>query len=748
MEGTHRAIASRILGLVDILGTVNNDRSHTYRTYSAGSSSVNYERELKPMRYFIVWCAGLLTTVLGSVSAAGELHDPQPEPSRITSRSNPAIEGYSDFAAVSQRIQALEKSPWATVSSIGKTAQGRDLWLVTLGAENRQPVHPQANSLGTASAVAYNDPPAILVVGNVHAAHLVGCEIALGMAEQLVAKADAGDEKIVAMLNSQVIYFIPSPTPDATERNFTSTVSRELTGNGRATDDDRDFAFGEDGPQDLNGDGLITLMRIHDDLGTHRTHPDDPRLMVAIDRSKNERGQFRVMVEAKDVDGDGKFGEDAGDGVDFNRNHTFRYSYFGKSAGIHQVSEAETRAVVDFAFDHPNINLVLTLSPEDNLFNVWRPNAQTERERIKTALLSADATQVNFLAEKFRKLHGGKDAPASPAGEGSFSEWAYFHYGRWSFASRGWWIPKIEKPKKEDATTPTEEKKESDKDKTTETADLENPPRGPRWQTVAWQDPQGRRGGAGTGGAGTGGAGAGGAGAGGAGAAGPGAAGGGGAPAGGGRRGGAPRGGGNAAAGGSPAAAPNADAAVVGDAAADLNALQWFAAEGIDGFVDWKAIEHPDFPGQVVEVGGFKPFCRLNPPAKLIPSLIEPHIQWLQEAAAMMPKVEVRDIKTEKLGAGLVRITCRVVNVGFLPTIPEIGNVTREGYPLQVKLEMPQETQFIDCNPRNAISRLDGINGSAEQTWLVRLPENVIGSGTISVYGPAISSVNSTVEVK
>ena len=37
---------------------------------------------------------------------------------------------------------------------------------------------------------------------------------------------------------------------------------REPAGNARKTDDDRDFEFGEDPPEDLNGDGWITQMRI------------------------------------------------------------------------------------------------------------------------------------------------------------------------------------------------------------------------------------------------------------------------------------------------------------------------------------------------------------------------------------------------------------------------------------------------------------------------------------------------------
>src|SRR5262249_38224961 len=146
--------------------------------------------------------------------------------------------------------------------------------------------------------------------------------------------------------------------------------------------------------------------------------------------------------EGKDDDGDGHFNEDPGDGVNFNRNFAFKYPMFEAGAGPYPNSEHESQAIADFAFDHPNIGLVFTFTPEDNLMQPWKP-AQGDQGKIKTQLLGADAPYYNFLAEAYQKTHGGKDAPGSPAGAGSFSEWAYYQYGRWSLAARAWWPPKV-----------------------------------------------------------------------------------------------------------------------------------------------------------------------------------------------------------------------------------------------------------------------------------------------------------------
>lgn len=629
----------------------------------------------------------------------------------VATAPNPALQGYANYDQVTHRVQTLEPSPWASTRSLGKTVGGREIWLVTLSSPDAPPVtSPLADER---LQLSYQDRPAILIVGNVHAPHVVGCEIALGIAEDLATRAAAGDEAVTRFLKRYTVYVIPSPTPDATEKNFSSAPRREHTGNNRPTDDDRDFKTGEDPPQDLNGDGWITMMRVHDELGTHKAHDRDPRILVPIDPKKNERAAYRLYVESRDLDQDKAFGEDASDGVNFNRNLTFNYKFFSRGAGPHQVSEPETRAVVDFAFDHPNIALVLSFSPEDNLFKPWKANPQAERERIKTTILAADAPFADFLAERFRNLHGGKDPPNSPKGEGSFAEWAYYHYGRWSFASRGWWIPK---------TAPPAEPKTGDESqmnpKQDDSSGSQFPGHGPSVGQPAEQDPQpgGRRGAAGGGG--------------------------------GGRRGGPPTGG--DATSGSATADPATPGDPAAEAAQDLNALNWFASQQIDGFVPWTKVEHPDFPGQTVEVGGFLPFYRMNPPANLLPEIVKPHVSWLLEVGELWPTIEIREPKVESLGASLYRVTCKVTNTGYLPTMPEMARVNREGYPLQVALLGPTgvKLEFIEGSARRSIGRLDGRGGNSEQVWIVRAPDNTPVSGRLVVFGPTITSVETVIELK
>jgi hypothetical protein len=537
--------------------------------------------------------------------------------------ANPSLEGYADHVAFVAQVRELEKCDVVAARSLGKSVGGRDVWLLTIGTANE-----------------VDRKPAIVVLGNLHGPHLAGAELAMRMAQRL-AKFAESDPKTGELLKSHTFYFIPRPSPDACEKCFAAPY-REAAGNERKTDDDRDFEFGEDPPDDLNGDGWITQMRVADPTGGWRTHPDDPRILIPIDPKKNERGEFRVLTEGKDDDGDEAWSEDGGDGVELNRNFPFRYEPFAKGTGPHAVSEPEHRALADFLFDRPNVALVFSFSPENNLFHPWKPNPQAEGARHKTTVRSADAPILEYLASEYRELHGGKDVPAAVESRGSVSQWAYFYYGRWSLSARGWWVPKIDPPAAEgEAKKPTDSR-----------------------------------------------------------------------------------------------------------AADQLNALRWLEREKIDGFVPWTKVEHPDFPGREVEVGGFKPFYLLNAPAKELDALAEKHLSFVTKLPEWFPELAITESRAEHLGGGIVRIRATVANVGFLPTMSEIGQINGEAYPLWGALDLPEGTTFLQGSRRTKLPRLTGSGGKTERTWLVRIPGELPGTISLSFAAPSVGSVEQAIEIR
>jgi hypothetical protein len=116
-----------------------------------------------------------------------------------------------------------------------------------------------------------------------------------------------------------------------------------------------------------NGDGLITVMRVKAAGGEYIVDPEEPRLMKRADAKKGETGAYRIHVEGVDNDGDGFLNEDPPGGIDLNRNFAHEYPYYQPDAGPHMVSEAESRALMDWVLARRNIAAILTFGESDNL---------------------------------------------------------------------------------------------------------------------------------------------------------------------------------------------------------------------------------------------------------------------------------------------------------------------------------------------------------------------------------------------
>lgn len=554
------------------------------------------------------------------------------------------LAGYADDAAFAAQMEALQADDAIKVRSLGESAGGRDVWLITLGRGDD-----------------VDEKPAIAIVGSIEGSHLLGSELTVRIAQQL-AEDSREDDTLSSLLDRYTFYIVPRPDPDRSAKCFAKPMQTPV-GNDRVTDDDRDFEQGEDPADDLNGDGFITQMRVEDETGDYIIDPADERVLIAADRKKNERGRYRLLTEGRDDDQDEQFNEDGSGGVAINHNFPHGYKPFQPHTGEHAAAESETRLLADFFFDHPNIAVVFTFAPENNLFSPWKPSQ--DKERIRKTIFPADATLLELVASDYKKLHGGSDPPPAPTAHGSLSQWGYFQYGRWSLSSRGWWVPKTEAPKAEEAKTEeaTENKSEdqpkSDEDK-------------PAADKVDAK------------------------------------------------------------------ASKKADDDKRG--ADERNLLRWLKANELDGFVEWKAVEHPDFPGKTVEVGGFKPLVGLNPPAKELDDLAERHLQFIRKLPEYLPELAIIDAKAENLGGGLFRVTATAINRGYLPTMPEMGSVSGHNYPLQMSIELPKQAELLQGHARERLTRLEGGGGKTEKTWLVRFTAEAPAELQLKAWAPAVGT--------
>ncbi len=359
----------------------------------------------------------------------------------------PAQLKYRDFKTLSADIQSLASryQSLCTYKSLAKTHDGKDIWVLTIGTGDKE------------------QKPGVAVFGTVEGNYIAGREMALGFAENILTDSESADVK--NLLENLTFYVFPDIAPDAAEQYF-AQLKYERKVNSGSTDDDRDFQTDEDPYEDLNNDGLITLIRILDPTGTYIESSDDKRIMTVADISKGQTGAYLVFSEGIDNDKDGKFNEDGPGGVNANRNFTYNFEEYGLNTGYHAMSEPETKAVADFLFDHFNIYMTIAFGPQDNLD---QPMKESERQndpvladpfeagrgfmggsgrgfsrepadRRLTSITKKDAVINKLASDKYHEITGAKGSPQPSQAPGNFMEWAYFHYGRYSFSTPGWWI--------------------------------------------------------------------------------------------------------------------------------------------------------------------------------------------------------------------------------------------------------------------------------------------------------------------
>ncbi|HSP83489.1 MAG TPA: M14 family metallopeptidase [Gillisia sp.] len=496
-----------------------------------------------------------------------------------------AQEDYPTNREVTQRLQQLASSKDARLVSLTKTDGGLDIWALQIGRGDLE------------------NKPAIAITGGVEGYHVLSVELALQVALRLLR--DHQD-----LLETNTFYVFPNMSPDAYSQ-YHSNLKYERRGNAAIVDQDRDGEKREDGYEDLNKDGFITDMRIESPLGKYVAHKDYPQVLVEAEGNTTGEKRFLKYSEGIDNDKDGNFNEDPEEGIAFNKSLTYKFPAFEPYAGDFPVSQKETRALIDYLFERWNIFAFVTFAPENNLSSPLKFNKSDAEKRIVTSMLEKDVALNKMISEIYSKTVSQKAYNQDNQGKGGdFFQWAYFHFGRLSFSTPGWWVPEMKA--KEDSTLTKN-----------------------------------------------------------------------------------------------------------GKVTPETNFIKWAEKEGVkDVFIKWTAVDHPDFPNQKVEVGGIKPFVMTNPPYRLVDSIAENHTNFVVKLAEMKPDIEFHNVKTEKLSAGLTRITLDVFNNSPLPTHSEIGERSRWLQKLQITVNKDKK----DILAGNTIKLSEKLGPYEKETvsWIVR----------------------------
>lgn len=323
---------------------------------------------------------------------------------------------YPTYGQLTAEIRNISTRSGAEAASIGKSFGGEVIPLIKLQASQAA-------------------KPTLLVVAGIDGKHPAGILSAVELAKNIL---NLPKDSLSAVLRERSIWIVPILNPDAYKRNAASQIW--LSGNARIIDNDRDGRLNEDPSQDLNSDGIIAQMRVRRLGGKYVSHSDHPNYMVEADRGKGQQGLYDLYVEGRDIDQDGLFGEDGDGGVNINRNFTFDYRPFTVESGDYAASEPESRAIVDFIFDHPQIATVLHFGLGNNLSEPEAFDPRKAGERIIGSWSAKDVEVAKFVSSIYNRTTSSLgDAPKHATQGGDFSSTAYYHHGKYSFATPAWW---------------------------------------------------------------------------------------------------------------------------------------------------------------------------------------------------------------------------------------------------------------------------------------------------------------------
>lgn len=462
------------------------------------------------------------------------------------------------------------------------------------------------------------------------------------------------DEKVTKIVDDLVWYIVPRLDVDGAEAYLTGKPAGK---DPNPFDDDGDFKFDEDPPEDIDGDGVVVRMRKLDPKGTMKISDKDPRIMVRKAPDDSGEKLYTMYTEGIDNDGDGKINEDSFRmGFLSNRNYPGNWikSTVQRGSGKYPLEESVTMAEYLFIADHPNIAIyvqhhccgrVILLPPTTQTDSEFENKNDLQLYKIVGAR-SLEHSDWNLATsvynwnwprgsgnKKRTQIYRDKDgkirnAPAGmyPEDDGAFAQNDFFITARENHPDRGYfaWGSSLE-------TTYNIFGIFSMADEHWASPDYNKDLRVTEEERLRWND------------------------------------------------------------------------------------------EEMDGkiFVDWHSYNHPTL-GEV-EIGGWPRTKISPPEGELIQKECEMGNNFVIYLAGLAPKIEFGDIEITDKGDGIYQLDICVKNSGFLPTETEQASKLRILKPTLLEVVPSENIEILFGEENVKLGKIDGFSESKKFTYILRV---------------------------
>ncbi len=175
----------------------------------------------------------------------------------------------------------------------------------------------------------------------------------------------------------------------------------------------------------------------------------------------------------------------------------------------------------------------------------------------------------------------------------------------------------------------------------------------------------------------------------------------------------------------------------------DAKRMLWFDQNSVEARLPWTAFNHPQLGP--VEIGGFKPYALVEPPADLRAEITRKHFEFFTSLAGILPRLRLVDVEGKALGDGLVEVKAVLFNDALLPQQTRAAQRSGAVRPARVNLVLPSGTQLMGGNSQQLVDDLEALGGRRELRWLVA---GYAGRGAIRIEVSTDNAGSASVQVE